>query len=147
MKFNISKELRVLEKLGPKWPLERWASGSAGYGGGLGRKGQTQFCKTTIVLIAVQELETPLILEESLISIHQEQNLFLAWHCLLYLQGFKICAGVCPRCGILSRTRLSTRPPRTGELEPTGLDVFLPCVMKSKEQAFSGMVLQKQCKM
>lgn len=23
MKFNISKELRVLEKLGPKWPLER----------------------------------------------------------------------------------------------------------------------------
>lgn len=22
MKFNISKELRVLEKLGPKWPLE-----------------------------------------------------------------------------------------------------------------------------
>lgn len=23
MKFNINKELRVLEKLGPKWPLER----------------------------------------------------------------------------------------------------------------------------
>lgn len=46
---------------------------------GLGRKGQTLFFKEiTLVLIAVQELETPFILEEPLVSFRRERCLFFA---------------------------------------------------------------------